>query len=179
MPGVIALLDPAHSAKVEALWDTMAREFAVPRGYSGGIPHITFHLGNHDVDAGADKVVETVARRTPPLVITTAGVGVFGGSPPVLYLAVARTTEVAALAAELSDALGAAGFPSSDPYFAPEKWIPHITIAHRNLTGLDLGPLLAWLVQQPLAWEIALSSLSIARETELSAEILATFPLAG
>lgn len=179
MPGVIALLDPPHSAKVEALWDTMSRDFAVPRGYPGATPHITFHLGNHDIDAGAGKVVETVARRTAPLVITTSGPGIFGGAPPVLYLAVARTAAVAALAADLTESLAAAGFPSSDPYFAPEKWIPHITIAHRNLAGIELGRLLAWLVAQPLAWEIPLASLSIARETELSAEILATFPLGG
>jgi 2'-5' RNA ligase len=179
MPGVIAVLDDVHSARVEALWDEMERRFAVPKGYPGALPHITFHLGSHDVDAGAEAVVERVAARTRPLTITTAGLGVFGGSSPVVYLAVARSPEVAALAGDLGAEMEAGGFPSTDPYFAPDKWIPHITIAHRNLAGIALGPVLAWLVEQPLAWEVPLRSLSIARETESSVEILATFPLSG
>ena len=179
MPGVIALLDDVHTVKVEALWDEMERRFAVPKGYPGALPHITFHLGSHDVDAGAEAVVERVARRTKPLTISTSGLGVFGGPAPVLYLTVARSPEVAALAAYLGAEMEAAGFPSTDPYFAPERWIPHITIAHRNLAGVALGPLLAWLVEQPLAWEVPLRSLSIARETEKSVEVLAEFPLSG
>lgn len=179
MPGVIALLDDVHSARVEALWDEMERRFRVPKGYPGALPHITFHLGGHDVDAGAEAVVQHVSGRTKPLTISTSGLGVFGGPAPVFYLSVARSPEVAALAEELSSELAAAGFPSTDPYFGPDRWIPHITIAHRNLAGVELGPLLAWLVEQPLAWEVPLGSLSIARETERSAEVLATFPLSG
>jgi 2'-5' RNA ligase len=157
----------------------MEREFGVPRGYPGAIPHITFHIGNHDTDSGAEAVVAQVAAQTTPFSITTSGLGVFGGSPPVLHLMVARSPAVAGLAQRLDSALGATGFPSTDPYFAPEKWIPHITIAHRNLDAIELAPVLGWLAEQPLAWEIPLTSISIARETERSAELLATFPLSG
>ena len=177
MPGVIALLPEPFSGRVEALWETMEREFGIPRGYPGAVPHMTFHLGSHDIEAGAEAVVERVARATSPFRINSAGLGVFGGPGPVLHLMVARAPEVAALAALLTSELDAAGFPSTDPYFAPGLWIPHITIAHRNLAGIEPGPVLGWLATQPLAWEIPVTSLSIARETEKSAEILATFAL--
>ena len=179
MPGVISLLPEPFSARVVALWETMEREFGVPRGYPGAVPHITFHLGTHDIAPGAEDVVRRVAARTAPFVIHSAGLGVFGGPVPVLHIMVARSPAAAALAEQLERELAAAGYPGTDPYFAPEKWIPHITIAHRNLAGLELGPLLAWLARQDLAWEIPVASLSIARETETSAEVLATFPLAG
>jgi hypothetical protein len=52
-------------------------------------------------------------------------------------------------------------------------------MANRNLEGIDLGPLLAWLAGRDLTWAIPVETLSIARETELSAEILGTFPLGG
>jgi 2'-5' RNA ligase len=157
----------------------MERHFGIPRGYPGAIPHITFHLGSHDIDPGAEAVVQRVAAATAPFTIQSAGLGVFGGTVPVLHLMVARSPAAAGLAETLERELGAAGFPSTDPYFAPEKWIPHITIAHRNLAGIALGPVLEWLAQQPLAWEIPLDSLSIARETEHAAEVLATFSLSG
>ena len=63
--------------------------------------------------------------------------------------------------------------------FTPQKWVPHITIANRNLDGVDLGPLLAWLIRQDLSWEIPIESISIARETETGADVRATFPLRG
>lgn len=179
MPGIISLLPEPFAASVERLWDGMNHEFGVPRGYPGGVPHITFHLGARDAEPGAAGVVETVAKRTAPFGITTAGLGVFGGPKPVVHLAVARSPQVARLAEDLEAAMAAAGFPTTDPYFTPERWMPHITIAHRNLAGIELGPLLAWLVSQPLGWEIPLSALSVARETEFGADILATFPLSG
>ncbi|MFN8617613.1 MAG: 2'-5' RNA ligase family protein [Dehalococcoidia bacterium] len=179
MPGVISLLPEPFASGVERLWGSMHREFGIPMGYPGAVPHITFHLGARDAEPGAAGVVEAVAKRTVPFSITTAGFGVFGGPEPVVHLAVARSPQVARLAAELESALAAAGYPTTDPYFTPDRWMPHITIAHRNLAGIELGSLLAWLVSQPLSWEIPLSTLSVARETELSADVLATFPLSG
>jgi 2'-5' RNA ligase len=179
MPGVIALLPEPFAARVEALWDRIERDFEVPRGYPGAIPHVTFHLGSHDIDAGADEVIRRVAARTAPFTVHSAGLGVFSGSPPVVHIMVARSPAAAALAQSLETELAAAGYPATDPYFAPDKWMPHITMANRNLEGIDLGPLLAWLAGQDLTWAIPLASISIARETEFSAEILGTFPLGG
>ena len=177
MPGVIALLPEPNAAKVQALWDAMASEFGVPSGYPGAIPHLTFHLGSHDIDAGADEIVRRVAAKTAPFAVHSAGLGLFGGAPPVIHIMVARSPAAAALAETLELELATAGYPGTDPYFSPDRWIPHITIAHGNLVGVELGPLLAWLARQDLAWEIPVTGLSIARETELSAEILATFQL--
>lgn len=179
MPGIISLLPEPFAGNVERLWDSMHREFGVPRGYPGAVPHITVHLGARDAEPGSAGVVETVAQRTPPFAISTAGLGVFGGAERVVHLTVARSPEIARLADDLDAAMAAGGFPATDPHFTPSRWMPHITIAHRNLGGIELGPLLAWLANQPLSWEIPLSTLSVARETESGADILATFPLSA
>jgi 2'-5' RNA ligase len=175
VPGVIALLPEPFAGRVDTIWRGMTREFGVPRGYPGAVPHVSFHIGTHDVDAGAEAVVERVARETEPFRVYSAGLGVFPG--PVVHLTVARAPAAAELAVRLERELAAAGFPSSDAYFTPERWMPHITIAHRNLDGVALGPLLAWLAGQDVTWEIPIESLSLARETEDGAEILSTFPL--
>lgn len=179
MPGVIALLDPLSTARVESLWDEMERRFGVTRGFPGAIPHVTFHLSTHDVEPGAAGVIERVAAATPPFILFSSGLGLFGGPAPILFVNVARAPAAAALAAHLDTELTRAGFPGTDPYYTPNRWIPHITIAQQNLQGADLGALLGWLAGQPLSWELPVTSLSIARETPTSAEILATFPLAG
>ena len=179
MPGVIALLDPASTARVESLWEEMERRFDVAGGFPGGIPHVTFHLSTYDVEPGASAVVEQVAAATKPFTLYSSGLGLFGGPSPILFAIVARAPAAADLAARLDVELTAAGYPTTDRYYTQERWIPHITLAQQNLAGADLGALLAWIARQPLAWELPIASLSIARETPTSAEILATFPLEG
>ncbi|GMV86923.1 MAG: hypothetical protein AMXMBFR80_27760 [Dehalococcoidia bacterium] len=177
MPGVIALLDSASSARIEGLWDEMERRFGIRRGFPGGIPHVTFHLGDFDVEPGTATIVERVAAATRPFRLHSSGLGVFGGPAPVVFVTVARSPAAATLAERLDHEIQAAGYPPTAPYYGPERWVPHITLAQQNLDGADLGALLAWLASQPLAWDLPISSLSIARETPTSAEILATFPL--
>jgi 2'-5' RNA ligase len=179
MPGVIALLDPASTARVESLWDEMERRFGVAKGFPGGVPHVTFHLSTYDVEPGATAVVGRVAAETAPFTLYSSGPGLFGGPSPILFANVARAPAAADLAVRLNAELTAAGYPATDLYYTPERWIPHITLAQQNLAGADLGALLAWIAWQPLAWELPITSLSIARETPTSAEILATFPLAA
>jgi 2'-5' RNA ligase len=172
------LLDTAARERVEALLDEMSERFGVGRGFPGGVPHVTFHLSERDTEPGAAAVVESVAKSTLPFRLYSAGLGAFAGpSGPILHLSVARAPAAATLAERLGQELSAAGFPGTDPYYTPERWIPHITIAQQNLDGADLPGLLAWLVEQRLAMEIAISELSIARESPTGVEILASFPL--
>lgn len=180
MPGVIALLEHPAMERVEALLDEMSSRFGVTRGFPGGVPHVTFHISEHDTEPGAAPVVERVAGTTPPFRLFSAGLGAFAGpNGPILHISVARAPAAAALAERLERELAAAGFPGTDPYYTPRRWIPHITIAQQNLAAADLPALLAWLVEQPLAMEFAVDRLSIARETPTGVEILAAFPLGG
>lgn len=158
----------------------MATRFGVGRGFPGGIPHVTFHLSERDVEPGAIEVVEHVAKVTGPFTLYSSGLGAFPGpGGPVLYITVARAPAAAALAQRLEEMLTGAGFGPSNLYYSAERWIPHITIAQQNLDGVDLGALLAWLVAQPLALELPIRELSVAKENATGAEILATFPLGG
>ncbi len=180
MPGVISLLDPAATRRVEDLLDEMTARFGVGRGFPGGIPHVTFHLSDRDVEPGAIEVVRGVAEATTPFTLFSSGVGSFmapGG--PILYITVARSPSAAALFERLDEELAAGGFGGANPYYTAERWIPHITIAQQNLDGVDMGALLTWLVAQPLAFEVQIAELSIARETATGADILATFRLTG
>lgn len=180
MPGVISLLDPVVTKRIEDLKEEMTTRFGVGRGCPGGIPHVTFHLSERDVEPGAIEVVEQVAKRTAPFTLYSSGLGTFPGlGGPVLYITVARAPAAAALAHRLEEMLSAAGFGPSNPYYSAERWIPHITIAQQNLEGVDVGALLAWLAGQPLAFELPIQALSVAKENSTGAEILATFPLSG
>lgn len=164
MPGVITLLESEAAARVEALWDAIAREFGVPKGYPGAVPHFTYHLADsYDLPA-ALGVIETVAGYWAPFSVEASGFGVLPGDSPVVYVPVARSAELTALHVAIVGGMKAAGMANL-PYYSDPYWLPHITIAQANVPTGALAPRLAWLAREPIAWRIPVSNLAVADQT--------------
>lgn len=178
MPGILFLLDELSHARVERLWDQMEREFAIAKGDPGALPHFTVHLaGAYDLEP-TRAIVEDVARTRAPFIVPTTGFGVFTGERPILYMPVVRTRVLDDIHAHLYRSLtGHCSEP--EPYYAPERWMPHITVGQTDPTPEVLPALLAWLAHQPLSWEVHAAALAIGGETESSVELLGTYPLRG
>ncbi len=177
MAGIISLLEGAGAERVERLMDGMAREFGVARGFPGGEPHLSYHLGDYPPEPPATVRVGRLARETKSFEIQVSGYGVFGGPAPVLYLAVARGPELAALHLAIRAALGGLGF-ANNPYYEPATWIPHITLAQQNLLASAFPAVAAWLRNQDLQFRARITNLAFARETPAALEVLASFRLA-
>lgn len=178
MAGVISLLEGADLERVESLWEVMEREFGVPGGFPGGVPHLSYHLGNYDKHSPAFEAIERLARAVPPFRVRAGGIGIFTGAVPILYLPIVRSPELAATHAAVTDALRKAGIERNHPYYEPAVWQPHVTLAQQNLAPEALPGVVAWLAERSgLAWEIAITNLALAVETPDSATILARYPL--
>jgi 2'-5' RNA ligase len=170
MPGVITLLEGESAARVEALWDAMAREFGVARGYPGAVPHFTYHLADaYDIPAAA-RGVTAVAAAWRGFEAQASGVGVFAGDSPVIFVPVIRSAALAALHAAVSDAMDAVGMANL-PYYTQAAWLPHVTIAQGNVPADALGPLLAWLARTPIDWRIPVTNLAVADQTSHGAVV--------
>jgi len=178
VPGIVFLLDELNHARIERLWDQMEREFGVPKGYPGALPHFTVHLAAaYDLEA-THSLVEEIANTRAPFAVTTTGLGVFTGELPILYIPVIRTRTLDELHLRLHRSL-APHCSGHVPYYAPESWMPHVSIGQVNITPAVLPPLLAWLSQQPLSWEMAAATLAIGENTDTGIELFGTFPLRG
>ncbi|MGE5597030.1 MAG: 2'-5' RNA ligase family protein [Hyphomicrobiales bacterium] len=66
---------------------------------------------------------------------------------------------------------------ASQPYYAPDAWVPHITLAQQNLAPGLLPAVLVWCARRPLAWELAVTNLTVARATEHGLEVKAPLDL--
>ena len=178
MPGIITLLDEDDAARVGALWDVMAREFAVAKGYPGSVPHFTYHLADsYDMEA-AGRVAETIAAYWRPFTVEASGFGVFGGEQPILYIPVARNEELTAIHVAIAGGMEGAGMHTL-PYDGPATWLPHITIAQQSVPEGAWGPLLAWCARQPLAWRIPVTNIAVADQAPDGVDIFARYALGG
>ncbi len=159
--GVVTLTDAALTERVHALWHELRVRFDVHFvADEVAFSHFSYHVvERYDLDR-LDAVLAQIAAHTPSFRAKTGGLGVFTGAQPVLQIAVARNALMAALHAELWQALapfskGALG------YYAPALWMPHITLAQRDLTHDKLSEIMRWLSAQSFDVEFEVNNLSL------------------
>ncbi len=158
MDGVVSLLDPEATARVRALWvEIEARHGISSVAKRVPFPHISHHVAaRYDLPTlGANLL--PVGKSCRAFEIQTAGLGVFTGPAPVLTIAVTRSPALSAVHARAWAASGPAA-EGSLPYYAPDRWVPHITIAQLDLTPEKLGPLMADLAGRDFNWTITLDA---------------------
>lgn len=179
MAASASLLDAAHSEKVTALWDRLESEFGLAAVRISPAPHFSYQAArDFDLDALAD-VVSKVAERARPLRIRTAGIGVFTGPSPVVYIPIVRSPELTRLQLALWSA-GAVATEKPSPEYHPAAWIPHITLAQADVTSETLPRVVAALNEADLNWDLEVDNLAIVRgRGDKPQEVLARYELAG
>ncbi len=159
MNGVVSLLDPEHYALTEALWAELAGALGLRGVYATPYPHFSYHVAAGYDRARLQSALQQATAGAQAFMVTTAGLGVFTGPAPVLYLPVVRTPELSAFHARLWPALEAAA-TGSVPYYAPPNWVPHITLGFGDLTPATLAQALTLLGGRDFNWEIHVDNLA-------------------
>lgn len=156
---VVSLLDADHAVAVRSIWDRLAAQGLEADLWVTPIPHMTYHVA----EAYRDDMVEnlgSVALETRPFMIRTAGLGMFPGENPVIYLPVVRGEEVDRIHGRIWASMEQTA-DGVNKLYSPPFWVPHITIGQveglRSATvdalmtvGSDLCP-----------WEIKLTELAV------------------
>lgn len=160
LEAVVSVLDEEHRQQVAALWDELREKFGVADVFETPIPHFSYHVaGKYDGEA-LDAVLRQVAREVAPFTITTAGLGVFTGPQPVLYVPVARDATLCALQAGLVEQLQPIAVQPVCHYL-PENWFPHITLALGTLEADKLAAIMAHLAPRRLHWHVRINNLAV------------------
>lgn len=158
MEGVVSLLDAEHKHKVEAIWAALKESFGVSGVYITPFPHFSYHVAKKYDQAKLAASLQEFAAQTAPFKVIATGLAIFNGPSPILYIPVTRTLELSQLHAAMWPRLQQAGSGAVE-YYSPPQWMPHITIGQSDITSQNLGPIIIWLNQQPLTWEIEINSI--------------------
>ncbi len=147
MQGIASLLDDASAQAVRALWAELEGEHGLREvARIVPYPHVSYHLAEDYDLARIGLVMRRVAEREASFTVRITGLGAFTAFEPVLYLAVERTPELDALHAAIWRELAAEGIARApSPLYEVTAWVPHVTLAQRDLTSGTLESLLtAW-----------------------------------
>jgi len=163
---------------VEGLWETLRREFGVSGVYVTPYPHFTHQVARAYDEAAVEAALRRFATRHGSLTVRTAGLGIFTGPTPVLYIPVVRDPALAQFHQALWDEIGGAA-AGAESYYHPERWLPHITLALDDVDADALAEIVRSLAGRDLTWEIAVGNVSLLTGTDAGYELRLHCPLTG
>lgn len=165
MHGVVSLLDDAHYARVEGIWDELAKKFDVRGIYVTPFPHFSYQVGEEYDPAATGQRLQEMAARTRPFRIRTAGLGIFTVASPVLYVPIVRSPELSRLHEEVWKLVSPVRPSAVTRYYNPEMWMPHITLAHGDIEQNKVAEIVRLLSARSFHWEMTVNNLSMIYDT--------------
>jgi 2'-5' RNA ligase len=163
MHGLVTLLPQPHYAQVESIWDALEARFDLRGIRVTPYPHFSWQIGEHYPEAELRAALEEIAARTPPFTATTTGLGLFSGPRPVIFIPVVKSPALTALHRALWERL----LPicqGGSPYYSPENWVPHISLAYDDVTPGRLGPVMEYLAFETYNWEMTVDNIAFIYE---------------
>jgi 2'-5' RNA ligase len=160
MHAVVSLLDKIHSARVETIW----KELEVKCGLTGikatPIPHFSWHVARDYDFSRLQPVLEKLSSSAKPFTVRATGLGLFTRESPVLYIPLVRDP----LLSEFHRVIWKTVISLSDapsPHYAPDAWIPHITLAYGDLNRKALSCAVGKLAFEADNWDIKIDNLAV------------------
>jgi 2'-5' RNA ligase len=165
MHGIVTLLDDEHDQKVTRLWQELDLDCGL-RGVSlTPIAHFSWHVALEYDMQHLPGVMQGLAAAARPFVVRSAGLGIFTGPAPVIYIALVKDDPLMDFHHQLYRAvLPLAARPS--PYYDPDAWMPHITLTYgdKDLAALECA--LGKVLYRPLEWQIPVDNLALISQAE-------------
>ena len=161
MNALVTLLDHEKADTIRDIWWELETEFGVTTRYVKPFVHFSYHVVADEYELQyLSGTLEDVSDAYSAFTVPTTKVDVFLGAEPVVFLGVARTPELDRLHKELWSAC-TPGFGVALPYYSPEVWVPHITLAQGPRVGENLPEILKALEARDLSWELPVSNLAV------------------
>ena len=164
MKGLVALLDPSSTERVQKVWEMLERRFQLRGVAAFPYPHISFNILDEYEIEQVESDLRAITARVKPFSVETAGLGFFLHPEPVLYIPVVRSPSLNEVHQQLWVA-----FPQimdGSGLYSPERWVPHITLAVDDLTRELMPQVLEYLSDLSFHWTIRLNGLTFAIQTE-------------
>lgn len=155
---IASLLNPAADKTTHELWQWLEWDCGLKGIRLTPTPHFSW-LGAEGYDHPRVPIIlERFAAEMRPFRVKTAGLGVFTGPNPVLFLPLVKTREMLDIHEQLWRLITPyANQPN--PYYDPHQWIPHITLANRDVTPENLACAVNGLLYQSIEFEILVDHL--------------------
>lgn len=175
MFAIASQLNPQADQQTRDLWGLLKSNCDMSGIDLTPLPHFSWMVTEEFLlPKGAEKL-QKLAASSNSFRVRTAGLGIFTGPQPVLYLLLVKDQNVLSLHQRIWESI----LPycgNVRKYYAPDQWVPHITIAYRDLTSDNLACAVRDLIFQPFDYEIAVESMSVIYQDGAQSGTYQTYP---
>ncbi|MDR3574950.1 MAG: 2'-5' RNA ligase family protein [Anaerolineaceae bacterium] len=165
MYAIASLLDPYSRQKIQELWNYLESDCGLSGIKETPLPHFSWQGANDYKFPEVSNVLQKLASEIPPFVVRTAGLGIFTSEKPILYLSLVKTFPMIKAHQKIWDAVKSKADQLIE-YYAPELWMPHITLAYHDLNRKNLPCAFSELAFQPFDIEISVNNLAVIYQIE-------------
>lgn len=160
MYAVVSLLDERHYSLIQALWRELEAECGLAGVILTPMPHFSWDIAAEYDLKRLEAALADATRDAPPLTVRTTGLGLFTGESPVIFIPVIKDAALASFHQCIWNEIQPAAIGAS-PHYAPEAWVPHITLAYGDVDPHKLGCAMEKLAFQPFNWEIQIDHIAL------------------
>lgn len=163
MHGLVSLLNSKYHQQVESLWQLLEDECGLTGVKVTPFPHFSWLIASDFDWPALENTLREIASRTSPFKARTAGLGMFSGFKPVIFIPLVRTTELSEFHRQIWESIQPHGIDISQLY-NPASWIPHITLAYEDVTPENIPCVMQNLAFQTYNWELQVDNISFIRQ---------------
>ncbi len=160
MYAVVSQLDPIHDRLVRGLWHELEHHYRLRLAYPKPVAHLSYMVFETKPQASLRERLKSFASHHEPFEIRAGGLGLFPGSPAILYVPVVRSAQLTFFHEALWREINRNRLTSSVLYH-PDRWIPHITLAQLNLQNVGVADIIVDMAERRLDWQCTISSLAL------------------
>ena len=156
---IASLLDIHSDQKIQILWKDLEEKCFLRGIKLTPLPHISWQASDNYQLEKADACLEEFARHHKPFKIRTTGLGLFTGGKNILYLAMVQSVHLTKLHKALWNNPGLTA--NRHYYYAPDYWVPHITLANKDVDQQKISCAIETLADETLDFTISVTSMAI------------------
>ena len=163
MHSLVSLLDDSHYKMVEDIWRELETKFGLTGIKVTPFPHFSWQVvEDYDWDIIAEKMKE-ISENISPFIIRTSSLGIFSGKSLIIFIAITKDLDLINHHETIFNTIE----PVSKgivPYYHPNVWVPHISLAYTDVTENNIGAIMKFLAFRNFNWEIEIDNLTLIYE---------------
>jgi 2'-5' RNA ligase len=158
MYGLISKLDHVTNGKVNDLLLELETRCGLKGIQSSPFPHFTWQVTEGYDLPRLKESLTSICFEVEPFAVRTTGIGIFTGEKPTIYLSIFKNKPLIQLHDLLWQATQSLRLDPS-PYYAPNQWVPHITLGYNDVRPDNIGCVMEKLAFQSFDWTVEIDNL--------------------
>jgi len=160
MIAIATLLELSANKKTSQTWRWLENECGLSGIKIAPMPHLSWQVAEeYDLDCLVPRL-EGYVKTLRSFTAGGFGLGIFTRDVPVLYYSIAKTNTLIQIHKMLWQISSSCANKLFDVY-SPDEWIPHITLAYKDVTPEKLACGVMELAFQPMVFEVLVNHLAL------------------